>query len=192
MKDIKAILSDSGAELTDEQVKAICDAVGENYRSKEETDKKAARIKELEEANESLAKQVEEINLDSEELESLRKSVSEYKNAEEERKAKAEEQHKRDQFMTVFDAAVGEQEFANDLIRSTVFEKVYAKCAENTGINAKDVLEEVTKDLDGVYKNPQLDPMRMPKPEDMKSGNADSSVAKSKKALAAQLFGQMK
>lgn len=186
MKDIKAILEESGATLTDEQAKAICDAVGLNYRSKEETDKKASRIKELEEANANLSKQVEETKGDSEELETLRKTVADYKEAEEKRNAEEEEQKKRDQFMTVFNAAVGEQEFANDLIMNTVFEKVYAKCSETTGADAKSILEDTVRDMDGVYKNPQHDPAKMPSPEDVSKKKPSEKEAK--KTFADMLF----
>lgn len=190
MKDIKAILNENAKDLTDEQVKAISDAVGENYRSIVEMEKKTTRISELEEQNKTLSEQVEGLKGDGEELESLRKTVEDYKAAEEDRKNKEAEQQKRDSFRVLFDKAVGENEFANDLIRETVFEKAYNECKDNAAINASDALEKYTKDVDGIFKNPQHDPAKMPKADDIKGKK--NSADDVKKSFAAQLFSSNK
>ena len=48
MQDIQDILKAQGIEVTEEQMKAIKNGVLENYRSKAETEAKAAKVKELE------------------------------------------------------------------------------------------------------------------------------------------------
>lgn len=186
MKDIKAILSEHGEALSDEARQAIISAVGENYRSVAEMNSKAERIKALEEQNESLTEQVGKLEGDGEELDKLRDQVKKFEDAEKERKDAEEEQAKRNDFRTVFDAAVGENEFANDLIRETVFEKAYAKCTETTGLDAKAVIDEMTKDADGVWKNPQHDPAKMPSPDDISKKKPSEDDAK--KSFADMLF----
>lgn len=185
MKDIKAILAD--VELEDDAREAIIKAVNENYRTINEINGKNERIKELEEQNKALTEQVGNLEGDGEELEKLRQQIQEFTEADKERKARAEEDAKRDQFRTVFDAAVGEREFSNDIIRDSIFEKTYEKCSSQAGINAKDVIEEMTKDADGVWKNPQSEINKMPTPEQLSAQKAKSEEA-AKKEIASFLF----
>lgn len=188
MKDIKAILS--AFELSDDDREAIIKEVGENYRSIVEVDKKANRIKELEEQNAALTEQVGNLEGDGEEVEKLREQVKTFEAAEAQRKAEAEEAAKRDQFRAVFDAAVGEREFSNDIIRDSIFDKAYARCTETTGLDAKQVIEEMTKDAEGVWKNPQQDVRKMPDPAAISNKKPSDDAVK--KSFAAQLFGSNK
>ena len=48
MKSIKDILKENGVELEEEALKKVESGVLENYRSKTETEAKAAKVKELE------------------------------------------------------------------------------------------------------------------------------------------------
>lgn len=184
MKDIKAILAEH--DLDDATAKAIEKAVGENYRTIAEAQQKADRIKELERANGDLADQVKALEGDGEQLQTLRDKVSEYEKAEADRKAAQEEAERRDSFRALFDVALGDREFANDLMRDTVFEKAYQQC-QSVGTGAKDAIEAVTRDVDGVWRNPQQDPKRMPGANDISTKKPDGEVAK--RAFAAQLFG---
>lgn len=185
MKDIKAILA--GFEIDEDIKDTITKEVGENYRSIVEMDKKSNRIKELEEQNEALTEKVGNLEGDGEEIEALREQVAKFEAAEEQRKADAEEAAKRDQFRAVFDAAVGEKEFANDIIRDSIFDRAYAKCTETTGLDAKQVIEDMTKDADGVWKNPQQETKKMPNPADITNEKSDIEIAS--KGLLQQMFG---
>ena len=184
MKDIRAILAEH--ELDEATAKAIEKAVGENYRTIAEVQQKADRIKELEKANGELADQVKALEGDGEQLQQLRDKVAEYEKAEADRKAAQEEAERRESFRALFDAALGDLEFANDLMRDTVFEKAYQQC-QSVGTGAKDAIEAVTRDVDGVWRNPQQDPKRMPGANDVSTKKPDGEVAK--RAFAAQLFG---
>lgn len=186
MKDIKAILS--AFELSDDDREAIIKEVGENYRSIVEVGKKSDRIKELEEQNEALTEKVGNLEGDGKEVEELRKQVADFEAAEKQRKADKEEAAKRDQFRAVFDAAVGEKEFANDIIRDSIFDRAYAKCTETTGLDAKQVIEEMTKDADGIWKNPQQEAKKMPNPADVSNAKTTNEDA-AKKDIAKFLFG---
>lgn len=185
MKDIKAILAEH--DLDDATAKAIEKAVGENYRTIAEAQQKADRIRELEKANGDLSEQVKALEGDGEQLQTLRDKVAEYEQAEADRKAKAEEAERRDSFRALFDAALDGREFANDLMRDTVFEKAYQQC-QSVGTGAKDAIEVVTRDVDGVWRNPQQDPKKMPGANDISSKRPDGDAEM--KAFAAKLFGR--
>lgn len=184
VKDIRAILAEH--DLDEATAKAIEKAVGENYRTIAEVQQKADRIKELEKTNGELSDQVKALEGDGEQLQQLRDKVAEYEQAEADRKAKADEDAKRDSFQALFDAALDGREFANDLMRDTVFEKAYQQC-QSVGTGAREAIEAVTRDVDGVWRNPQQDPKRMPGANDISTKKPDGEVAK--RAFAAQLFG---
>lgn len=167
MKDIKAILE--GVELDDATRNRVIKEVGENYRTINEMNGKVSKIEELEKANgelteqiETLSEQVKGLEGDNEQITELQGRVAEFEQAERDRKAEEEEAQKRKDFEAVFDAAVGGKEFANDIMRDSIFEKVYKACSATTGASAEAVLAETVKDIDGVWKNPQQDINNMP------------------------------
>lgn len=185
MKDIKAILKDNGIE--DDQVEKIAKDVIENYRSIDEVNRKASRIKELETEIESLQEKVKNSETDSETIESLKNQVAEFEQREQDRQNKEKEEAARNSFRETFNAAVGDKKFANDLMRETVFEKAYSMCGETSGLGAKDALEKITQNLQGVWINPQHDPAKMPGAKDV--DDKTEEIATTKKAFAKQLFG---
>lgn len=187
MKDIKAILE--GITLTDEEREGIIREVGENYRSIVEVTKKAQRIEELETQNKALTEQVSGIDGKDEELKTLRDTINAFERKEEERKANELEAAKRDSFRVVFDAAIGDKVFANDMIRETIFEKAYKECGENAAINAKDAIDNLTKDTDGIWKNPQRDANKMPNQNDI-SNNKDHELRNDTEMLKQFMFGK--
>lgn len=187
MKDIKTIIAEHGADLTEEQREAIISAVGENYRTIDEVEKKAARIKALEEQNAALTEQVGNLEGDGEELETLRKQVEKFQADEEARKATESEQAKRDAFRATFEQALGSKEFANDIVRDSVFEQVYQRCSDDTGTGAKEALEAITKDAYGIWKNPQNDPAKMPTADQF--NKRTESTDNAMRSFADALFG---
>lgn len=187
MKDIKAILS--GFELTDDVREAIIREVGENYRSIVEVTKKSQRIEELESQNKALTEQVNGLEGNSEELESLREQVNAFAEAEEQRKADELEAQKRATFKERFNAAVGDREFTNDLIRDSIFEKTYAKCSETIGYDPKEAINELTKDTDGIWKNPQKAAEKMPSQNDL-STSKDHEAKNDAQTIADFMFGK--
>lgn len=189
MKNIKAIIEDYSEQLDEAQREAICKAVGENYKTVEEWQKKQARISELEEQNKALSESIGNLEAESEEVRSLRDQVAKFEADEKQRQADEEAQAKRNSFMDVFDAAVGDREFANGIIRESVFDKVYDQCSNGTGIGAKEALEAITKDADGIWKNPQNDPRMMPDPTQLSTNEPKAKSGLQK--MANQLFGSI-
>lgn len=187
MKDIKAILE--GFTLTDEERESIIREVGENYRSVVEVTKKAQRIEELEKQNAALTEQVNNLEGDGEELEKLRKQVSDFEVAEEKRKADETEAAKRDSFRKAFDNAVGDRTFTNEVIREAIFEKAYKECGDDVAAGVTEALERLTKDTEGIWTNPQRDVKKMPSQNEL-SGNKDHEVKDAKKTISSFMFGK--
>lgn len=187
MKDIKAILE--GFTLTDEERETIIKEVGDNYRSIVEMTKKNQRIEELEKQNEALTEQVNNLEGDGEELEKLRKQISDFEAAEEKRKADETEAEKRDTFRKAFDEVVGDRTFTNDVIREAIFEKAYKQCGDDVATGARDAIEALTKDTEGIWTNPQRDVKKMPSQNEI-SGNKDHEVKDAKKTISNFMFGK--
>ena len=187
MKDIKAILA--GIDLSDEQREAIIKEVGENYRSIVEVTKKTQRIDELETQNKALTEQVSNLEGDGEELENLRKQIADFEAAEEKRKADELEAEQRKSFAILFDAALGDKQFANEMTREAIFEKAFKKCNETVGYKPEDAIEELTRDTDGIWKNPQNDVNKMPGQNDL-SNNKDHETTDDAKKIASFMFGK--
>lgn len=188
MQDIKAILAKHADELSDETKEVISKAVLQNYRTIDEVEKKTERIKELEGTNKELTEKVGELEGDSDKITELQAVVDEFKAKEKQRKEADEENQRRETFRESFDKSLGERKFINDLMRDTVFDKVYKLCGEDSSIGVKEAIENVTKDVDGVWANPQQDPRKMPGTGIEKKTPEPSA---SKKIFAKQLFGSL-
>lgn len=185
MKDIKSIIE--AYSLTDEEKKAIVEAVNANYKTVEEFGKKTSRIEALEAQNAELTEQVETMTGNADELEALRSKVEEFKAAEKQRKAEEAEAKRRDDFGKTFDEALGDREFANATLRDAIFEKAYAQCSATTGASAEAVIAELTDGQDGMWKNPQTDPQMMPDPASITT-KKPSAEETAKQTIADFLF----
>lgn len=188
MKDIKAILNEHCEGLTEEQITAVTKDVIANYKTINEFNDKKERISQLEAQNKELSEQVGNLQGDSEEIVTLREQVKAFEDAENTRKEQEEADKKREAFRAVFNDAVGDREFANDLMRDVLFERVYDKCADDTGIGAKDALESLTKDMTGVWVNPQNAPHNMPNAANVSTNQNDDTAAAAKRSLLKELF----
>lgn len=166
MENIKDILASAGVEVEAEKLAEIEKGVLANYRSKAEADAKSAKVKELEsqlaEANAALetAKQTDTSN--AAEVEKMREQIAAYEQADKERAAKADEAKAREEFGAKLAKAVGDKEFANNLVRKAVENGAYALATANPDMPMESVLESVVGDSDGIWANPQQDVKKMP------------------------------
>lgn len=184
MKDIKAILETY--EIDADLQKSIEKEVLENYRTIKELEKKENRINELTEQLDNLKTEIEATKENGAKIEELQGLIANYEKEEKARAEAEQEKAKRDSFREVFNAQLGERQFINDLMRDTVFEKAYSMCSENKGIGAGDAITAVTKDIEGVWVNPQHDVKKMPG-TDLREKTP--SKDETKKNFAKTLFG---
>lgn len=98
-------------------------------------------------------------------IEAIQKELDGYKQAEAERK-KAEREAQADQILTAAaEQALEGKEFINDYTRAHFVAELKKAIADpaNKGKSPAKLFEAMTKDADGIYKNPQQEPLKIPK-----------------------------
>ncbi len=170
MKNIIEALKSLDIAVPEDKVKPLNDLVAENYRTindynaqkgKLDTAKNdlAARDKTINELN----AQLESAGTDAAELENMRKTIADYKQAEEDRKAAEKIEAAKQEFAPKFAAALGERKFANDFVANSVREQAFKTASENPAMDVKQIVEGIVKDQNGIFLNPQLEPNNMPR-----------------------------
>lgn len=185
MKNVVEILTELGFELDEEKAKLVDEAVRENYKTRAEFDQKMGKMteaqKRIEELEGEIAQRDETIQGmtgTAEELESYKQQIADYQKREEERKAKAEEDEKREAFKPMFAEALAGRSFTNSIMEKSIFDQAYAGCAGTNAATCKAYIDSLTADLDGVWKNPQQDPNKMPVPNAGEDKPAEASKFK--------------
>ena len=105
MSRIAEVLEAAG--LGQDAARAAEESILKDYRSKEETDKKAERIRALEDEVAGYREQVEGLRAEGAEVEALKAKVAEHERADAERREKEAAEQARERLRAEFDAAVG-------------------------------------------------------------------------------------
>lgn len=140
-EEIKSILAEHGKSVKTETEKV------ENNMRKENGDLKAT-IDDLKEQINKAPK--------SDEIESLKSKIAEYE-ANETKRIEAEKQKALDDSLTAnILNAIGDKKFVNDYTKNAIINDIKSslKDSNNAGKSAKDLFEELTKDKDGIFDNP--------------------------------------
>lgn len=173
MKTVQDILKENGIE--GEVADAIAKEIGENYRTIAETQQKGERIQALTDENaklsEELAKVKELDGSNAEELAKLKGHIAELEGESEKRKAEDEEKAKAASFADSFKAALGDREFSGPIVRDAVMAKARKLSDDNPDLTVEEAIARAVGDGQGVWRNPQRDPNKMP--IDVKGGTAE-------------------
>lgn len=172
-------------DITDEALKAILDIhttdIG-NIKKEIETlkDEKTELEKQITEKDTTISN-LEKANGD---IEKIQKELESYKLADEERK-KAEQDALETK--AVLDAITGhlkDKKFVNDITRDSYVTKVREALTnpENKGKSAGDILDAMTKDVDGVFKNPNQTNVQIPPVGGTGSMTGDNFISAARKA----------
>ena len=140
-EEIKSILAEHGKSVKTETEKV------ENNMRKENGDLKAT-IDDLKEQINKAPK--------SDEIESLKSKIAEYE-ANETKRIEAEKQKALDDSLTAnILNAIGDKKFVNDYTKNAIINDIKSslKDSNNAGKSAKDLFEELTKDKEGIFSNP--------------------------------------
>lgn len=183
MKDIRAIVTEMGLQLTDEQLDAMEKMVREGYVTRNELEEKKARITSLTEQVKALGEQVQGAGADAEKVKALTEQVEAFERAEQERREREEERKALEAWTPQLDKAIGNRTFANSVTEEAVRSRAWATHLANPDMGAEAVLAAAVGDSDGIWANAQADPKGMPLP----SGNDDQAGLRD---FAAQLFGR--
>lgn len=139
-----------GLELDKETIDTIMAEHGKLItEAKEKTQELENKVKDYETKIGELSSKAETNTKVQEELDNLKKSI-----AENEAKAKAKAE---DEILTKnITSAFGDKKFVNEYTKNAIISdiKTALKDSNNAGKSAKDLFEELTKDKDGIFSNP--------------------------------------
>lgn len=139
-----------GLELDKETIETIMYEYGKlTTEAKEKTQELENKVKEYEAKIGELSSKAETNTKVQEELDNLKKSI-----AENEAKAKAKAED--DALTKNITSAFGDKKFVNEYTKNAIISdiKTALKDSNNAGKSAKDLFEELTKDKDGIFSNP--------------------------------------
>lgn len=97
-------------------------------------------------------------------VETMRKELEDYRQAEAERK-KAEKEAETDRVLTAAaEQALEGKEFVNEFTRAHFVAELKRAITDpaNKGKSPAKLFEDMTKDIDGIFRNPQLEPLKIP------------------------------
>lgn len=139
-----------GLELDKETIDTIMAEHGKLItEAKEKTQELENKVKDYESKIGELSSKAETNTKVQEELDNLKKSI-----AENEAKAKAKAE---DEILTKnITSAFGDKKFVNDYTKNAIVNDIKSalKDSNNAGKSAKDLFEELTKDKEGIFDNP--------------------------------------
>lgn len=139
-----------GLELDKETIETIMYEHGKLItEAKEKTQELENKVKEYEAKIGELSSKAETNTKVQEELENLKKSI-----AENEAKAKAKAED--DALTKNITSAFGDKKFVNEYTKNAIISDIKnaLKDSNNAGKSAKDLFEELTKDKEGIFDNP--------------------------------------
>lgn len=139
-----------GLELDKETINTIMAEHGKLItEAKEKTQELENKVKDYESKIGELSSKAETNTKVQEELDNLKKSI-----AENEAKAKAKAED--DALTKNITSAFGDKKFVNEYTKNAIISdiKTALKDSNNAGKSAKDLFEELTKDKEGIFSNP--------------------------------------
>ena len=139
-----------GLDLDKETIDTIMAEHGKLItEAKEKTQELESKVKDYESKISDLSSKAETNTKVQEELDNLKKSI-----AENEAKAKAKAED--DALTKNITSAFGDKKFVNEYTKNAIISdiKTALKDSNNAGKSAKDLFEEITKDKEGIFDNP--------------------------------------
>lgn len=169
MKNIHEILTEIGVEVPEEKKADFDKAFGENYKTiadyqkqKDKLDKATADIENANKNIKELNDTIKNYEGTDDTIKTLQEKVTAYEQAEADR-VQAEKDRKADEEMNARIAeTIGDVEFINEFTKNSIYQAIKDGVKADSTKGVKSIFEELTKDKEGIFKNPQ-DPMNLPK-----------------------------
>lgn len=169
MKNITELLTEIGVSIPEDKKEAFTAAFNENYKTvsdyQKQKDKLEKAAKDLDTANQSikdLNDTIKGYEGTDETIKTLQGKVDAYEKAETAR-VQAEKDRKADEEMnTRIDEAIGKVEFVNEFTKNSIYQAIKDGVKADSTKGVKSIFEELTKDKEGIFKNPQ-NPLNLPK-----------------------------
>lgn len=167
--DFTSIFDGKALTLEEFQAKTkdmnLADLSGGEYVAKGKFEDQQRKIGELEKQISEKDTTIANMEKANGNIEAIQKELDGYKEAEATRK-KAEREAQADQILTAAaEQALEGKEFINDYTRAHFVAELKKAIADpaNKGKSPAKLFEAMTKDADGIFKNPQQEPLKIPK-----------------------------
>ncbi len=167
--DFTSIFDGKALTLEEFQAKTknlkLADLSSGEYVAKGKFDDQQKKIGDLEKQVSDQSDTIKKLEAAGGDAETMRKELETYKKAEADRK-KAEKEAETDQILTAAaEQALEGKEFINDYTRAHFVAELKKAIADpaNKGKSPAKLFESMTKDADGIFKNPQQEPLKIPK-----------------------------
>ena len=167
--DFTSIFDGKALTLEEFQAKTknmkLADLSGGEYVAKGKFEDQQKKIGELEKQVSEKDTTIKKLEAAGGDADTVRKELEAYKKAEADRK-KAEEDARADQILTAAaEQALEGREFVNDPTRAHYVAELKKAIADpaNKGKSPAKLFEAMTKDADGIFKNPQQEPLKIPR-----------------------------
>lgn len=161
-------------EIADDVLGKILDLNSRDIgKAKGNAEKNEDKIKELQQQIKEKDNVISKLEETTGDAEKIREELNKYKKAEEDRIA-AEKAAEEDRILTeAVTSAIGNKEFVNEMTKNGYIAEVKKALADptNKGKGAAEIFEAMTKDVEGIFKNPQQQKISIPG-----VGNTNSQV----------------
>lgn len=162
MENIHEILKGIGIEVPEESKAEFDKAFLENYKTVNDYNNQKTKIDSLNEnlknANDKISELGETLKSyegTDETITNLRAQVEDFKQKEQDR-INAENLEKEDAELTAkIRNEIGEVEFVNQYTEESIYNSIKKGLKDDTTKGAKQIFDELTKDKEGIFKNPQ-------------------------------------
>ena len=147
LEQLQKIFSDA----TEEQLNQI-----KNFYQKDKD-----LIKSLQEENNSLTTRNTELTQNIKELE---KNIEDLQNKLKEQEEHYKKEQEERQFKETFEEITNNKKFTNDIVKEAIFNKLKSvvDLPENKGKSYNEILENITKDTEGIFVNEQQEKITIP------------------------------
>lgn len=146
-----------------EKIDKIMDLHGADIEAKKkEIDTLTTKLSEANGQLNDVQDKLKDVKSKDDEIEKLQKQVDKYVEAEKNRKEK-EDKEKSDKELTDKIVAVfGDKEFTSDYVRNGIIADIKKAIADDPTVGIEKTFESLTKDKEGIFKNPQRESLRIP------------------------------
>ena len=162
---LKSLEFEEGKTLSKEIIDKIMTEYGKQVNSnkdeleglKNENEELSKKVKKYEDKITELNSKVEENSNTKQELDELKKSI-------EEENSKRESEEKDKTLTNNILKAIEDKKFVNDYTKNSIVSEVKTALSDekNVGKSIKDLFEEITKDKEGIFENPQISTISRP------------------------------
>ena len=168
-----------GLELEKETIDTIMTEYGKGVtKDKDKVKELEKQVKEYQDQLKEYEGKIVELESISKDSEKIQTELAELKAKQEEEAARKQQEEEHKVFISNLEPVFGDREFVNEFTKNAIIEQMKELVKENNGKSYKETFEELIKDQEGLFKNPQA-------PEEMSgvNENLDGNLGENKKEI---------